>query len=58
MLSDPGAKWAASMGLDVDLSGIDFGVRTSRFAAIIDHGIVKYVEASTLVPFRPETHMN
>ncbi|KZT06680.1 1-Cys peroxiredoxin isozyme [Laetiporus sulphureus 93-53] len=42
-LSDPDAKWSASIGLDKDLSAIGFGTRTDRYALIIDDLKVKYI---------------
>ncbi|KAK0221619.1 1-Cys peroxiredoxin isozyme [Armillaria fumosa] len=44
LLSDGEAKWSASLGLSVDLSAIGFGVRTGRYALILDDLVVKYVE--------------
>ncbi len=44
LLSDGSAKWSASLGLSVDLSAIGFGVRTGRYALILDDLVVKYVE--------------
>ncbi|KAG2067728.1 thioredoxin-dependent peroxidase [Suillus decipiens] len=43
-LSDPDAVWSNSLGLSIDLSSVGFGVRTSRYAMIIDNLVVKYVE--------------
>ncbi|KAF8804908.1 1-Cys peroxiredoxin isozyme [Phlegmacium glaucopus] len=42
-LSDGDAKWSKSIGLDKDLSAIGFGIRTDRYALIIDDLVVKYV---------------
>ncbi|KIY50085.1 thioredoxin-dependent peroxidase [Fistulina hepatica ATCC 64428] len=42
-LSDTNASWSASLGLQKDLSGIGFGIRTGRYALIIDNLVVKYV---------------
>ncbi|KAG1745721.1 thioredoxin-dependent peroxidase [Suillus lakei] len=44
-LSDPNAVWSGSLGLSVDLSERGFGVRTARYAMIIDDLVIKYVEA-------------
>lgn len=43
-LSDTNAEWSAKLGLDVDLSAVGFGTRTSRYGLIIDDLVVKYVE--------------
>jgi peroxiredoxin len=40
MVSDGNADLAKALGLDFDGSGIGFGVRAQRFAAIIDDGVV------------------
>jgi len=42
-LSDPGAKWSEKMGLSIDLSARGMGVRTTRYAMIIDDLTVKYI---------------
>ncbi|KAH9940273.1 1-Cys peroxiredoxin isozyme [Amylocystis lapponica] len=43
-LSDPNADWSKSLGLSVDLSKLNFGTRTARYAIILDDLVVKYVE--------------
>lgn len=43
MLTDTDAKWAASLGLDKDLSAAGLGQRTWRFAIVIDDLVVKYL---------------
>lgn len=42
-LSDADAKWSQLIGLGKDLSSIGFGMRTERYALIIDDLVVKYV---------------
>ncbi|KAJ8469500.1 hypothetical protein ONZ51_g8954 [Trametes cubensis] len=42
-LSDPNARWSAQLGLSQDLSAVDFGTRTKRYALVIDDLKVKYV---------------
>lgn len=42
-LSDANAKWSAQLGLSQDLSAVDFGTRTKRYALIIDDLKVTYV---------------
>ncbi|KAL0959042.1 hypothetical protein HGRIS_014346 [Hohenbuehelia grisea] len=43
-LSDADAAWSASLGLSLDLTARGLGVRTNRYAMIIDDLVVKYVE--------------
>lgn len=43
MLTDTDAKWAASLGLDKDLSAAGLGQRTWRFAIVLDDLVVKYL---------------
>ena len=47
MLADGNGEFAKAMGLDFDGSGIGFGLRSQRYAAIIDDGVVSalHVEA-------------
>ena len=40
MIADGNADLARAMGLEFDGSGIGFGVRAQRFAAIVDDGVV------------------
>ena len=47
MLSDTDAKFAAELGLSVDLSSVGFGTRTGRFALVIDDLKVTVVEVSS-----------
>jgi len=46
-LSDPGAKWSGALDLSVDLTDKGLGVRTARYAMIIDDLVVKYVEVES-----------
>jgi glutaredoxin/glutathione-dependent peroxiredoxin len=41
MLADGNGEFTKAMGLDFDGSGIGFGLRSQRYAAIIDDGVVK-----------------
>jgi hypothetical protein len=50
MLSDPYAEWSKSLGLSLDLTGMGLGIRTARYAMIIDDLVIKYVEVSN-IPF-------
>ncbi|KAJ7064390.1 Redoxin-domain-containing protein [Mycena belliarum] len=43
-LSDTYAKWSESLGLSVDLTERSLGLRTARYAMIIDDLVVKYNE--------------
>ncbi|KAF8176451.1 hypothetical protein K438DRAFT_1979237 [Mycena galopus ATCC 62051] len=43
-LSDAGAKWSGALNLSVDLTEKGLGVRTARYAMIIEDLVVKYVE--------------
>jgi peroxiredoxin len=48
MLADGSAEYVRKLGLDRDLSANGMGVRSQRFAMIVDDGVVRYlgVEAS------------
>lgn len=41
MLADGSAAFAKAIGLDVDLSGGGLGVRSRRYAMVVDDGVVK-----------------
>ena len=41
MLADGNAELARAMGLDMDASGSGMGVRSKRYAAIIEDGVIK-----------------
>lgn len=41
MLADGSAKYVKELGLDQDLSARGMGVRSSRYAMIVDRGVVK-----------------
>jgi alkyl hydroperoxide reductase 1 len=53
-LSDPDSEWSKKVGLTLDLSGagLGLGVRTGRYALIIDDLVVKYVGVS-VYPLHP-----
>lgn len=40
MIADGNAEFAKALGLDFDGSGIGFGTRSQRYAAIVDDGVV------------------
>ena len=44
MLADPRAEWVASMGLDVDATGVLGNVRSKRFAMVVEDGTVTQLE--------------
>ncbi|KAJ7100885.1 1-Cys peroxiredoxin isozyme [Mycena belliarum] len=46
-LSDTYAKWSESLGLSVDLTERGLGLRTARYAMIIDDLVVKYIEVES-----------
>jgi peroxiredoxin len=41
MLGDGAAAWTKAMGLELDLTARNMGVRSQRYAAIIDDGVIK-----------------
>jgi glutaredoxin/glutathione-dependent peroxiredoxin len=43
MMADGSAEWVKKMGLDLDLTARGMGVRSNRFAMVVDNGIVKSV---------------
>jgi peroxiredoxin len=44
MLSDGSCHWTKAMGLELDLTARNMGVRSQRYAAIIDNGVIKALE--------------
>ena len=49
MLADGSGEFTAAVGLQLDLSGPGLGMRSQRYAAILDNGVVKeiFVEPDT-----------
>jgi peroxiredoxin len=43
MLADGSADFAKAMGLEMDATGAGLGIRSQRYAAIIDDGVVTYL---------------
>lgn len=41
MLTDGNAEFATKMGLDIDLSHLGLGVRSTRYAMLVDNNIIK-----------------
>ena len=44
MLADGNAEFARAMGLDADLSGAGLGVRSRRYAAVLEDGVISSLE--------------
>ena len=40
MLADGNGEFTRAMGLEVDMSGAGLGIRSQRYAAVIDDGVV------------------
>ncbi|MGD0895445.1 MAG: peroxiredoxin [Acidimicrobiales bacterium] len=43
MLADGNGEFTRALGLDVDLSASGLGVRSQRYAAVVDDGVVTYL---------------
>ena len=52
MLADGNGEFTRAMGLEVDMSGAGFGIRSKRYAAVIDDGVV------TTLLIEPERGLN
>ncbi len=50
MLSDGSGEFAKSVGLDIDLSGFGMGVRSKRYAMLVDDGVVKVLNIDESPP--------
>lgn len=44
MLSDGAALWTKAMGLELDLTARNMGLRSQRYAAVIEDGVIKALE--------------
>ena len=44
MLSDGAAAWTKAMGLELDLTARNMGLRSQRYAALIEDGVIKVLE--------------
>ena len=44
MLGDGSGHWTKAMGLELELTARNMGVRSQRYAAIIDNGVIKALE--------------
>lgn len=50
MMGDPAAELTKAMGLDIDLSGPGLGVRSKRFAMIVDDGTITDIAVEDAPP--------
>lgn len=50
LLSDGAAEFAKATGLDIDLSGFGLGVRSKRYAMLVDDGVVKVLNIDEAPP--------
>ena len=48
-ISDGNAAWSISIGLEKDLSSAGFGLRTARYALVIENFVVTYVGVSIFI---------
>ena len=44
MLGDGAATWTKAMGLELDLTARNMGIRSQRYAAVIEDGVIKALE--------------
>lgn len=44
MLGDGAAAWTKAMGLELDLTARNMGLRSQRYAAVIEDGVIKALE--------------
>jgi glutaredoxin/glutathione-dependent peroxiredoxin len=51
MLGDGSATWAKSLGLELDLSARNFGMRMTRCSLLVDNGVVKSVNVEAAGKF-------
>ena len=51
MLADGNGDFAKALGLDFDGSGIGFGIRSQRYAMVIDDGVVKALHVDKPMKF-------
>lgn len=50
MLADGNAEFAKKLGLEVDLSGFGLGLRSKRYAMLVDDGVVKVLNVEDAPP--------
>lgn len=51
MLADGNADFAKAMGLEMDGTGIGFGTRSQRYAAVIENGVIKALNVEKPMKF-------
>jgi glutaredoxin/glutathione-dependent peroxiredoxin len=50
MLADGNGEFAKKLGLDIDLSGFGLGLRSKRYAMLVDNGVVKVLKIEDSPP--------
>jgi peroxiredoxin len=50
MLADGSADFAKALGLEIDLSAFGLGIRSKRYAMIVDDGVVSYIAVEDSPP--------
>jgi peroxiredoxin len=50
MLADGNGDFAKAIGLDIDLSGFGLGLRSKRYAMLVDNGVVKVLNVEDSPP--------
>ena len=50
MLADGSGDFAKALGLEIDLSGFGLGVRSKRYAMLVDNGVVKVLNVEDSPP--------
>ena len=50
MLADGNGEFAKTLGLDIDLSGFGLGLRSKRYAMLVDDGVVKVLNVEDSPP--------
>ena len=50
MLADGNGEFAKKLGLDIDLSGFGLGLRSKRYAMLVDDGVVKVLNVEDAPP--------
>ena len=50
MMGDPAAELTKALGLDIDLSGPGLGVRSKRFAMIVEDGVIRDIAVEAAPP--------
>jgi glutaredoxin/glutathione-dependent peroxiredoxin len=51
MLADGNAEFTKAMGLEMDGTGIGFGTRSQRYAAVIENGVIKALNVEKPMKF-------